>query len=185
MISSCLISKYFRPSKNEATLQREPSFSHAAMRSFTRRSIVSYRARSVAAASMPAVMSRVTSTTDVVTNTRDPGPFGNSSASVGAKYPFVSRFRSGVELNCRPPVTQWWFVTIRPSGDTKDAVQPPRDTMAPIGWPVRSANDFGSPVNPRARSFAASAGICWGIHMPSSATTPADNRTMKPSDDDA
>jgi len=56
---------------------------------------------------MPPVMVPVTSTTDVVTKTRDPGPFDSSSAGVGAKKPSFSRLRCGVELNCRPPVTQW------------------------------------------------------------------------------
>ncbi len=64
-------------------------------------------------------------------------------------------------------------MTISPSGETNDAVQPPSDTTAPIGCPVRSANALGSPLNPSAFSWAESAGICCGIHMPSSAHSPA------------
>ncbi len=36
-------------------------------------------------------------------------------------------------LSCSAPCTQWWLVTIRPSGDTNDAVQPPSDTTALSG----------------------------------------------------
>ena len=62
-----------------------------------------------------------------------------------------------------------------PSGDTKDAVQPPSETIAPMGCPERSAKAFGSPWNPRDLSLAAISGICCGIHMPSSASRPAAN----------
>src|ERR1019366_1121973 len=62
-----------------------------------------------------------------------------------------------------------------PSGDTNEAVQPPSDTIAPIGCPERSANAFASPLNPKALSLAAISGICCGIHMPSSASRPAAN----------
>src|SRR6185503_10216651 len=79
----------------------------------------------------------------------------------------------GVELYCSEPTTQWWFVASSPSGETKEAVQLPSETIAPIGWPVRSANAWGSPSKPSARSLSASAGTCWGIHMPSSAAVTA------------
>src|ERR1017187_9480302 len=62
-----------------------------------------------------------------------------------------------------------------PSGDTNEAVQPPSDTIAPIGCPERSANAFASPLNPKPLSLAAISGICCGIHMPSSANRPAAN----------
>ena len=87
------------------------------------------------------------------------------------------RLRSGFELYWRAPCTQWLFVTTRPSGDTNEALQPPSETIAPIGWPVRSAKACGSPVNPIAVRREASCGICWGIHMPSSASAVADRST--------
>jgi len=55
----------------------------------------------------PPVMASVTSWTDVVTSTREPGPIVSSSARVAARNPSLSRLRWGVELNCSPPVTQW------------------------------------------------------------------------------
>ena len=58
---------------------------------------------------------------------------------------------------------------MRPSGETNEAVQPPRETIAPMGWPVRSAKAAGSPSKPMAFSFWARSGICCGIHIPSSA----------------
>src|SRR5260221_10531796 len=67
---------------------------------------------------------------------------------------------------------------MRPSGDTNDALQPPSETIAPIGWPVRSANAFGSPEKPMVLSFGARSGICCGIHMPSSER--AGKATRKP-----
>ena len=115
------------------------------------------------------MIASVTSFTDTVTNTRAPGPFDASSSRVFARKPSTSRFRCGVELYWRAPVAQWWFVAIRPSGETNEAVQPPSDTIAPIGCPVRSAKAEGSPWKPLSRSCAARSGICWGIHMPSSA----------------
>ena len=90
------------------------------------------------------MISSDTSRTETVTETRAPGPFQSSSAFVFARKPFSIRFRSGVELYWRAPWTQWWFVTISPSGETNEALQPPSDTMAPIGKPVRSAKVPGS-----------------------------------------
>src|SRR5512140_1493214 len=55
-----------------------------------------------------------------------------------------------------------------PSGETKDALHPPSETMAPIGKPVRSAKAFGSPAYPSAWRRDSRAGICCGIHIPSS-----------------
>src|SRR5436190_18966395 len=46
---------------------------------------------------------------------------------------------------------------------------------APIGKPVRSPNCAGSICNPSFFNSSASAGICCGIHMPPSPTTPAAN----------
>ena len=58
----------------------------------------------------------------------------------------------------RRPCTQWWFVAIRPSGETNEAVQPPSETIAPMGWPVRSAKAAGSPSKPIAFSFCGEVG---------------------------
>src|SRR5664279_3500842 len=66
-----------------------------------------------------------------------------------------------------------------PSGDTKEALQPPKDTIAPIGWPVRSANAWGSPRKPIVLSRSANCGICCGIHMPSSARAAAGRRARQ------
>src|ERR1035441_10555711 len=63
-----------------------------------------------------------------------------------------------------------------PSGETNDALQPPRDTIAPIGWPVRSAKACGSPQKPIALRRSASCGICCGIHMPSSPRAAEDRK---------
>jgi hypothetical protein len=115
----------------------------------------------------PAISS-VISFTETVTYTREPGPFQSSSAFVFARYPSSRRFFSGVELYWRAPATQWWFVAMRPSGETNEALHPPSDTIAPMGWPVRSAKAFGSPRKPMAFSLGARSGICCGIHMPSS-----------------
>src|SRR5688500_14777916 len=79
------------------------------------------------------------------------------------------RSRSGGELYCSAPWTQWWLVTTRPSGDTNAALQPPSETIAFMGKPVRSANAEGSSRRPRWRSSGARAGICCGIHIPGSA----------------
>ena len=118
---------------------------------------------------MPPAISSVTSFTETVTNTREPGPFHSSSARERATNPSSSRFRSGVELNWSAPMTQWWFVAMRPSGETKDALQPPSDTIAPIGWPVSSAKRFASPSKPSSARRGARSGSCCGIHMPSPA----------------
>src|SRR5512141_170087 len=67
---------------------------------------------------------------------------------------------------------------MRPSGETNDALQPPRDTIAPMGWPVRSAKACGSPRKPIVLRRSASCGICCGIHMPSSARAEAGRRQM-------
>src|SRR5450759_2547307 len=78
------------------------------------------------------------------------------------------RLWSGFELYWSAPCTQWLFVTMSPSGDRKEALHPPSDTIAPMGWPVRSAKACGSPRKPIALRRSASCGICCGIHMPSS-----------------
>jgi len=54
-----------------------------------------------------------------------------------------------------------------PSGETKEALQPPSETTAPIGSPVRSAKRFGSIFSPSFCSSGPSCGICCGIHIPS------------------
>ena len=81
------------------------------------------------------------------------------------------RSRCGVELNCSAPKPQWWFVTMSPSGDTNEALQPPSEITAPIGSPVRSAKRCASIFSPSFCSSGASCGICCGIHIPSAATS--------------
>src|SRR5690606_12997320 len=68
------------------------------------------------------------------------GPGESASRGVAAVRPVAIRLLSGVELSCRPPYAQWWLVTTRPCGETKLAVQPPSETTAPIGCPVRLAS---------------------------------------------
>jgi len=75
----------------------------------------------------------VTSVSATVTRMRLPGAAGSSSPSEAARKPFFSRSFCGVELYWMLPKAQWWLVTTRPCGDTKDAVHPPRLTTAPIG----------------------------------------------------
>ena len=66
------------------------------------------------------MIASVTSLTETVTNTREPGPFESSSSRVFARKPSTSRFFCGVALNWSDPCTQWWLVAIRPSGETKE-----------------------------------------------------------------
>jgi hypothetical protein len=66
-------------------VQRQPPFSHAAVLAFTRRSTTSKRFRSVAFGSMFPTISPVTSFTEAVTVTREPGPLQSSSARVFAR----------------------------------------------------------------------------------------------------
>ena len=56
--------------------------------------------------SLPLIAS-VTSATETVTQTFEPGPFQSSSPRVFARKPSTSRFRSGVELYWSEPTTQW------------------------------------------------------------------------------
>src|SRR4029079_18818829 len=100
--------------------------------------------RSESAGSILPVISSVTSVIDTVIEARLPGPAGSSSARVLARQPFSSRSRSGVELYWSALRTQWWFVMMRPSGDTNDALHPPSDTTAPIGEPARFEKRFAS-----------------------------------------
>ena len=70
------------------------------------------------------------------------------------------------ELYWSAPVTQWWFVMTRPSGDTKLAEHPPSHTTAPSGNSVGRPSALGSIVKPSFFSVSACAGICSGIHIP-------------------
>ncbi len=103
MISSCAISKNRWPPKKALTAQRKPPASQAATRSFTRRSTRSKRLRSSSFGSILPVIASVTSFTEWVTKTREPGPFESSSSRVLARKPFTRRFRCGVELNWSDP----------------------------------------------------------------------------------
>src|SRR5688572_1639898 len=73
------------------------------------------------------------------------------------------------------PNATWWFVSTRPSFETKAPVAPPTFTTAFIGARVRSARSAGLPWNPAARNWVARSGSCEGIHMPSSARAVAAN----------
>src|SRR5580692_11536724 len=76
------------------------------------------------------------------------------------------RFSDGDELCCSAACTQWWLVTMSPSGDTKDAEQPPSDTMAESVSLVGSASCAGSICSPSSLSLVACAIIWLGIHIP-------------------
>ena len=100
------------------------------------------------------------------------GPALTSSASVAGTKPSLIRFFSAVELSWIAPYAQWWLVATRPCGETKLAVQPPSETTAPIGSPVRSASCCGSSLSPAFASGPAISGNCCGTHMPSPAWAP-------------
>src|SRR5690606_9723082 len=76
---------------------------------------------------------------------------------------------------------QWWLVTTRPSGETKEAVQKPRPTTAPRGYSVSCARSPGSRSRPRALSWTSRSGSWAGCHMPSSARAAADRASARQS----
>src|ERR1035438_1107217 len=69
-------------------------------------SITSYLARSPSFGSTFPAISSVTSLTEVVTYTREPGPAVSSCSRAVARKPSSMRFFCGVELNWRAPCTQ-------------------------------------------------------------------------------
>ncbi len=119
-------------------------------------------------ASSPSRISWVTSLYAWTTITRCAGPADGSSACVLARKPSSTRFFSRVELSCSAPCTQWWLVTMSPSGDTIDAVQPPSQTTLSSGCDSGLASALASSATPILRKFSWCSGsiICDGIHMP-------------------
>src|ERR1041385_5223973 len=71
-------------------------------------------------------------------------------------------------LSCSACCTQWWLVTIRPSGDTNDAVQPPSETTALSGDASGSDSVLASIGTPMLWNVSTCSGsvICCGNHMP-------------------
>src|SRR3954447_10725738 len=115
-------------------------------------------------------MSWVTSLNAWATETRCAGPAGFSSARVAAMKPSSTRFWPAflLVLIWSACWTQWWLVTISPSGDTNDAVQPPSETTALSGDASGSDSVRASIGTPMLRKFSTWNGrvICWGSHIP-------------------
>ncbi len=70
------------------------------------------------------------------------------------------------EFTCSAPITQWWLVITRPSGDTKLAEHPPRLTTAPSGNSVGFVRTAGSIEKPTPLKVSAWSASCSGSHMP-------------------
>mmetsp|Transcript_6205 Transcript_6205/g.25083 ORF Transcript_6205/g.25083 Transcript_6205/m.25083 type:complete len:358 (+) Transcript_6205:2806-3879(+) len=87
----------------------------------------------------------------------------SSSARVLARKPCLTRSASGVDTCSTHPTAQWWLVSTRPSGDTKEAEQPPAIRAEPR---ITRWNQAGSRSTPSSALSLASGGLS-RVHMPS------------------
>jgi hypothetical protein len=85
----------------------------------------------------------------------------------------LCRSRSLLESCARQLCTQWWFVSIKPSGDTKEAVQPESRTVA-----RRTFSSHCGVISTPCFCFIAEAGKLSTVHMPSSAAASTGSAAM-------
>ncbi len=125
----------------------------------------------VAALSLPVMFSMLVSTSAICVGQR------SSSARDAATKPSFWRSWPGFDNCARHDSTQWWLVSIRPSGETNDAVQPDSRTVDWRTW----SSQAGVMSTPNFL-FTADAGKLSKVHMPSSARVATGAMTSRAAD---